>query len=284
MRGQAHPVAHPVNQDVARRALAQIRVGLRRQATARHHIRRLVHPPLPRIVLFNPLWHKSAVSTFLEKFVLTILVALFLLIITNPMHLGVGLRVGGALGTVIGAYFCGRAIHKQAGASRATAAHLSRVPNEAAKNLLPSVVGPKVATAAEDADQLREKHGVARLRETQSGKTFAEIPPNSFCFMYGHSFIHDYKAGAVVVDKNNLMFEVHKFADGTAVMVAYVGPETRDRLLEGLKKGETLTIYSRSCEAATNVIAVPVDRLKFNRDRILTISKKQLCAVDCEAR
>jgi hypothetical protein len=197
--------------------------------------------------------------TFLEKFVLTILVALFLLVVTNPMHLGLGLRVGGALGTVIGAYFCGRAIHKQAGASRARA-------------------------AAKDADQLREKHGVARLQETQSGKTFAEIPPNSFCFMYGHSLIGEYKVRPVTADKDALKFEVHKLTDGTALVVGYVGPETRDRLLGGLKKGETLTIYSRSCGVARDVIAVPVDHLKFDRERTLEISYKQLSALDCEAR
>jgi len=224
------------------------------------------------------------VPAFLEKFVLTILVALFLLVITNPMHLGVGLRVCGALGTVIGAYFCGRAIHKQAGASRATVAGLSRVPKEVTKTSPPSILGPKVPIAAEDADQVRETHGVARLRETQSGKTLAEIPPNSFCFMYGHSLTGDHKLGTVTVDESNLKFEVHKLANGSASVVGYVGPETRDRLLEGLKKGDALTIYSRSCEVARDVIAVPVDHLKFNRDRDLTISNKRLSALDCEAR
>jgi hypothetical protein len=183
------------------------------------------------------------VATFLEKFVLTILAALFLLIITNPLHLEVGPRVAAALAVVIGAYLCGRAIHKHQNAGQARAADLSRVPNEETKSFPTPVVGPKVPTAAQDAGQLRKKHGVARLRETQSGKTFEEIPPNSFCFMYGHSFIHGHKAGTVGVDESNLKFEVHKLADGMAIVVAYVGPETRDRLLEGLKKGETLTIY-----------------------------------------
>lgn len=241
--------------------------GQRKQVTdeigtegrARHHIRKLFHPPLSRIVLSNRIWHKSAMLTFLEKFVLTILAALFVLVITNPMHLGLGLRVGVALGIVIAAYFCGRAIHKQAGASRAK-------------------------VAAKDAGQLREKHGVARLQETQSEKTFAEIPPNSFCFMYGHSLVGDYKVGHVNADKDTLKFEVHKLTDGAALVVGYVGPETRDRLLGGLKKGETLTIYSRSCGVARDVIAVPVDHLKFNRSRTLEISYKQLSALDCEAR
>jgi len=79
-----------------------------------------------------------------------------------------------------------------------------------------------------------------------------------------------------------LKFEVHKLADGSAMIVGYVGPETRDRLLEGLKTGETLTLYSRSCEAATNLVAVPAGKLKFKRDRSVTIAKKRLSALDCE--
>lgn len=224
-------------------------------------------------------------ATFLEKFVLSILAALFLLVITNPMQFGVGLRVGAGLGILLGAYICARAIHKNAGESRARVADLSKVPNEEINTLPASDDRPKITIVAEGTTQLREKHRVAQLRETQSGKTFAEIPPSSFCFMFGHSFTWDYKSRPVaVLDDSNLRFEVHKLADGTANVVAYAGAETCDRLLEGLKKGETITIYSRSCEAARDLVAVPVDHLKFNRDRTLTIANKQLSALDCEAK
>lgn len=249
-------------------------------------------------------------TTFLEKFVLSVLVALFLLVITNPMHLEVGLRVGAGLGILVGAYLCARAIHKHAGTGRLSAANPSNAPEgmtrtvpasvnrpalaiaagsseqpQQAATLATSVNRPKVAIAAEGAKRLRERQGVARLRETQSGKSFAEIPTGSFCFIYGHSLIRDYKLGEVVSsDDSNIKFELHKLEDGTAYVIAYAGPETRDRLLEGLKKGETLTIYSRSCAAAPDLVVVAVDHLKFNRQRVLTIANKQLCALDCEAR
>lgn len=250
-------------------------------------------------------------TTFLDKFVLTILAALFLLVITNPMQFGAGLRVGTGSCLLLGAYLCARAIHKHAGEGRPRVADLSEVPSEETNALPASVDGPKMAIAAEGAEQpneetntfpashgrpkgviaaesakrLREKQGVARLRETQSGKTFAEIPTGSYCFIYGHSLIYNYKLGEVVVsDDTNLKFEVHKLADGFANVIAYVGSETRDRLLEGLKQGETLTVYSRSSVAAPDLVVVPADHLKFNRYRILTIANKQLCALDCEAR
>jgi hypothetical protein len=132
---------------------------------------------------------------------------------------------------------------------------------------------------------LKEKQGVARLRETQSGKTFTEIQSSSYCFLFGHALIRNYELGDVYVSgDDNLKFELHRLADGIAHVIAYVGPETRDRLLERLKKGETLTIYSSSCAASPDLVAVPIDHLKFNRDRILTTANKQLCALDCEAR
>lgn len=231
------------------------------------------------------MWHKSVVTTFLEKFVLSILAALFLLVITNPMHLEVWPRAAAGLGILLGAYLCARAIHKHAGTGQPSAANSSRAPSEESKALSASVNRLKIPFAADGAKQLRERQGVARLRETQSGKTFAEIPASSYSFMYGHALVRDYKLGDVAVsDDSNLRFEVHKLADGIAHVVAYAGPETRDRLLEGLKKGETLTLYSRSCAAAPDLVAVPLDHLKFNRDRILTIANKQLCALDCEAR
>jgi hypothetical protein len=209
------------------------------------------------------------VTIFVERFVLAVLAALFLLVITNPMHLAVLPRVVAGLIIVVAAYFCGRAIHKTAVSGQVQ--HPS-----------PSAVAPGVALVAADTNQLRQRHGVAGLQETQSEKKFAEIPPNSFCFMYGHAFTHDYKRMSVYVYGDSMKFEVHKLADGTAMVVGYVGPETRDRLLEGLKKGETLTIYSLSSEEARNLVAVPAGKLKFNRDRTLTIAKKQLSALDCE--
>jgi hypothetical protein len=235
-------------------------------------------------VLFNWMWHNNGVQTFLERFVLTILAALFLAVITNPMHLELWPRVGAGLVIIIFAYFCARAAHKHGTAGQRKVADGSQVPNDLATKLPVAVGSSKVVIAAENVKDLRERHGVERLRETQSGKTFAEIPPSSFCFMYGNALVRGYERGAVAVsDDSNLRFEVHKLASGVARVVAYAGPETRDRLLEGLRKGETLTIYASSCEAAADVVVVPVDHLKFNRERTLTIAKKQLSALDCEA-
>jgi len=234
-------------------------------------VQRVRHPRLrtSRLDASKRIWHKIAVTIFVERFVLTVLAALFLLIITNPMHFAVSPRVTGGLAIVVAAYFCGRAIRKPA------------VPSQVQQLSKPTVL-PSSAVVAEDSSQLRQNHGVASLRETQEGKSFAEIPPNSFSFMYGHAFIRNYKDNPVhISEHDNLMFEVHKLADGTGVIVCYVGPETRDRLLEGLQTGETLTVYSRSCEAAKYLVAVPAGRLKFKRDRTLTIAKKQLSALDC---
>lgn len=78
-------------------------------------------------------------TTFLEKFVLSILAARFILVITNPMHLEVGLRAGAGLGILLGAYLCARAIHKHAGTGQASAANPSRSPSEESKALSASV-------------------------------------------------------------------------------------------------------------------------------------------------
>jgi hypothetical protein len=216
------------------------------------------------------IWHKSVVTIFVERFVLGVLAALFLLIITNPMHLAVLPRVVAGLVIVVVAYFCARAIHKPAVSGQVQ--HVSKPTGE-----------PSLAVVAVDSSQLRQNHGVASLQETQEGKSFAEIPPNSFSFMYGHAFVMGYKSSPVhISDGSNFMFEVHKLTDKSVMIIGYVGPETRDRLLEGLKTGEALTVYSRLCTAATDLVAVPVSKLKFKRDRTLTIAKKQLWALDCE--
>jgi hypothetical protein len=145
---------------------------------------------------------------------------------------------------------------------------------------------PVVAESAKDVRELRQQNRVTRIEQVESGKTLEEIPVNSYGFANGLDFIfrrafielRQLRASRLIRD-----FEVHKLADGSALIVGYVGKETLTRLREGLRQGESVTLYSDSWKEASNLVAIPLTRLLCTRSRVIDIEKGTVGALDCQA-
>jgi len=79
-------------------------------------------------------------------------------------------------------------------------------------------------------------------------------------------------------------FEIQKLGEQNGLVVAYVGPETLERLREGVPKGSDLTLYSNSWKDAPNVVGVPFNGLEFIRSRLIHPQRMILQALDCKTR
>jgi hypothetical protein len=64
------------------------------------------------LAIGDHLWHKSAVPTFIERFVLTIFAAVVVALIANPMGFDTTQRITGALTLIFAAYFLAHTLHK----------------------------------------------------------------------------------------------------------------------------------------------------------------------------
>lgn len=149
---------------------------------------------------------------------------------------------------------------------------------------------PLYAQVAKDFRELRQQNHVAGLEDSESGKTFVEVPANSYGFADALDFTkklsHDVNMNSRGSTYN---FEVQKLSDGTGLIIGYVGPETLEHLREGIHAKSALTIYSDSWKDAPNVIAVPISRLSCSRTRILVVASEKhkntaVSALDCEVR
>jgi len=157
-------------------------------------------------------------------------------------------------------------------------------PVAAQSNESPAVYGEPANTIAE----VRNRHHVAPMREAESGETLSEVPPGSFGFAYAVLVVHlSESPEKIPLDAHGTFMdlEMHKLADGHSEVVAYVGPETLERLRHGLRPGEQLTVYTKAWKDAPNLVAIPFPRIQCQRDRMLEPDKRdQLYAVDCRAR
>jgi hypothetical protein len=151
---------------------------------------------------------------------------------------------------------------------------------------------PLPVITAKNIVELRQLNQVEQIRETESGKPLSEIPPGSFGFALVDEVV-DREVGLqrdIDVDFSDLPndFEIHKLRDGTALLVTYVGPETFDRLREGLQPTESVPLYTVSWKEASNLAAVPLDRISCGRHRDFQVEEdgkiKFLSVLDCQQK
>jgi len=172
--------------------------------------------------------------------------------------------------------------------------HLEKSPD---KPPTPSTITPSASVesnevfatnVAEDVEGLRQEDRVTELPDSESEKTFAEIPVDSYGYVDGIYLPHE-PLDQIRVETTNFshFFEIHKVADGSGRIVGYVGPETFQRLREGVAPGSGLTLYSASWKEAPNIVAIPIKGLKCHRSRTVeegnTLRGTEIRVLDCEA-
>ncbi len=145
--------------------------------------------------------------------------------------------------------------------------------------------------AADSVVELRQRHQVTRMRETESGETLSEVPVGSFGFVIAEFFTTSWSSSPdpekmpLKSRGSSWDLEIHKLADGHSEIVAYVGPETLERIRHGLGKGEKLTIYTDARKEASNLIAMPIARIECERSRSLKPDQMHdIDALDCRAK
>lgn len=146
------------------------------------------------------------------------------------------------------------------------------------------------AIFANTLDEMRRRDRVERMKETESEKPISEIPVGSFGFAdlvrLEHSYLEVIRLNPHAPEGR---FELHKLGNGQIKLVAYVGPETVDRLRSGLSKGETVTLCSDSWTEASNLVAIPIESLDCPRSRTLSLDAPKskygrlITALDCRA-
>jgi hypothetical protein len=144
--------------------------------------------------------------------------------------------------------------------------------------------------SAKSIEDLRAQNHVAPLAEAESAKTLAEIPAESFGYVDGSQFV-EYAVVNVSVRSHKFLneFEIHKLADGDGILVGYVGPETFFRLMEGVRHGASLTLYSSTWKEAPKLVGVAAKSIKCGRQRTIYVDNSstfpsEVDALDCEAR
>jgi hypothetical protein len=162
---------------------------------------------------------------------------------------------------------------------------LTKVPDAPPKHTQPEPTQNKlVAEVGKSVSDLRQRHGVNSLPKAESGKNLEEIPANSYSFVSASRVVSrdrplaNVRATGLAAD-----FEVHKLGDGTAIILGFVGPESLLRLREGLSPNADLTLYSDPWTSASEIVAVPLEGIKCDRDRDIFLDRGQMVtALDCK--
>jgi hypothetical protein len=119
--------------------------------------------------------------------------------------------------------------------------------------------------------QLRAKNGVAELSPSTPGIRFSAAPTGSFGFIAPQSL-----GMALVTQSPDLplertppaanAFEIQKLADGSGMLVGFVGPDLKPQLTTSERpKNIRLTLYSNPSDKAPHIVAVPVVKLLADR-------------------
>jgi hypothetical protein len=119
--------------------------------------------------------------------------------------------------------------------------------------------------------QLRAKNGVAELSPSTPGIRFSAAPTGSFGFIAPQSL-----GMALVTQSPDLplertppaanAFEIQKLADGSGMLVGFVGPDLKPQLTPSERpKNIRLTLYSNPSDKAPHIVAVPVVKLLADR-------------------
>lgn len=167
------------------------------------------------------------------------------------------------------------------------AAQPASPPQPAAPVQKPKLTG----VFATNLEALRRTNKVERIADSESGMTVSELPAGSFGFASATDFTMGPPEKIELEPSGyDAIFEVHKTSDRGVEIVVYVGAETLERLHTGVESGEILHLYSWSWKEAPSVVAVPVEGIKCQRWRLVTIpnpGKKYLThlkVLDCTAK
>jgi hypothetical protein len=149
---------------------------------------------------------------------------------------------------------------------------------------------PMNGESAKSIEELRRKHHVDLIRETESGETLSEVPAGSYGFTFAE-FVGGFggedhpESLSLLRRSDSESVEIHKLVDGHSEFVVYVGPETLERVRHGLLKGEKLTFYTSAWKEAPNLVSIPVNRTHCERARRLESDRdNDLYALDCQVK
>jgi hypothetical protein len=128
-----------------------------------------------------------------------------------------------------------------------------------------------VGSEAELRRQLRVKNGVTELSASSQGIHFSVAPTGSFGFIAPH-----FLGMALVTQSPDLAlertppaanaFEIQKLADGSGMLVGFVGPDLKPQLTPSQRpKNVRLALYSNPSDKAPHIVAVPLVKLLADR-------------------
>lgn len=139
------------------------------------------------------------------------------------------------------------------------------------KNAPATVFIDAVGTEAELRKQLRAKTGVTELSADAGHTRFSLAPVNRFGFA-----TPQFLGLALVTQSPDVplereapapnAFEIHKLADGSAMVVGFVGPELKPQLTPQVRpKNVRLALYSNPSDKAPHIVAVPLGKLSVDQ-------------------
>ena len=119
--------------------------------------------------------------------------------------------------------------------------------------------------------QLRAKNGVAELSSSTPEIRFSVAPTGSFGFI-----APQFLGMALVTQSPDLLmqrtptapnsFEIQKLADGSGMLVGFVGPDLKPQLTPSLRpKNVRIALYSNPSDQAPHIVAVPLVKLVADR-------------------
>ncbi|MEC4890671.1 MAG: hypothetical protein RI101_11490 [Nitrospira sp.] len=128
-----------------------------------------------------------------------------------------------------------------------------------------------VGTEAELRQQLRSKNGVAEMPADAPQVRFSQAPLNSFGFAPQRGL-----GIALVTQSPDIMlarvapapnaYEIHKLADGSAMVVGFVTPDLKPQLTPQLRpKNIRLALHSNPSDKAPHIVAVPLGKLAVDQ-------------------
>jgi hypothetical protein len=134
-----------------------------------------------------------------------------------------------------------------------------------------------IAESAASVQEMRRRHHVSLISPMEADKTTREVQPSSFGFAFTTRIIYR-EPIEIQVTNSKQTFEIHKLGDSSLLIVGYVGPETFIRLREGVGADADVTLYSSPIIEASDLVALPLNRLKCPRDRSVEVA----VALDCK--
>ncbi len=135
----------------------------------------------------------------------------------------------------------------------------------------PAVAIESAGPEAELRRQLRAKNGVAELGADAARIRFSQAPTGSFGFIPAQSLgmILVTQSPDLALDRTQPSpnaFEIHKLADGSGMVVGFVGADLVPQLTPALRqKTIRLTLYSSPSAKADRIVAVPLVKLASDR-------------------